>query len=330
MGVFLRKNTGPWEIPRFMFIDEDTEFEMKLDEAGELSIREPKSCVTLVQGVNSANLNTFLYLSSLAPLEEVRERVKELGQRLGTIFATFHDPEVVAKISTNRGVTELLTVLPSDSESISSIEDLQTYFEPHPRARELAGRRVHDLYSAEYRHAFTGSSNEHNIAIVKKYGTWTPVFTTWDGAQVNGRGVNGEFATLFARMTLHPPDVAGPRCKVDLLFASAFRDAYVARARLRYRRDNRCQVLRLMRSTFIEFGWSKVGAVYCFRKYRAGRLANGIDVDEEEAWLDATFQQGVWYIESAGDNVGEFLEESNWAQIKEKGQLIMSLFTEIE
>jgi hypothetical protein len=144
---------------------------------------------------------------------------------------------------------------------------------------------------------------------------WTPTLVDWEFGQLNGRGVDGDLAQFLAH--LHCEQLSHPRTSALHRAVSAlslrFCAGYASRAGLRLRRRVDDETLRLMRWAFITHGREMVNQA-C-ESYKGNER------------FDEIFKVGVWYLERAGDNVEEFLEEDNWKELeKEDGMMLQSLF----
>ncbi|KAI8675529.1 hypothetical protein NCS57_00454300 [Fusarium keratoplasticum] len=314
---YLRKEPY-WNSPRCLHHREGKESDLGLS-----SSDQEASVLILSDLGNLVNIFDFICQQSHRPWDEVRPKVEKLGYDLGRIFAAIHSPERVIRVQTSnpQAAAKLTHSLTRDIVRTAAIEPLRTRLASTPNANKLFARVEEGFRAQEGAHPWSlamGDFTQGSILMrdpSEAEEDWTPTLVDWEFGQLNGRGVDGDLAQFLAH--LHCELLSRPRTSALHRAVSAlslrFCAGYASRAGLRLRRRADDETLRLMRWAFITHGREMVNQA-C-ESYKGNER------------FDEIFKVGVWYLERAGDNVEEFLEEDNWKELeKEDGMMLQSLF----
>lgn len=307
-----------WNSPKCLHHREGKESDLGLS-----SSDQEASVLILSDLGNLVNIFDFLRQQSHRPWDEVHPKIEKLSYELGRIFAAIHSPERVIRVQTSnpQAAAKLTHSLTRGIVRTAAIEPLRTRLASTPNADKLFARVEEGFRAQEGAHPWSlamgdftqGSILMRDPSEVEE--DWTPTLVDWEFGQLNGRGVDGDLAQFLAH--LHCEQLSHPRTSALHRAVSAlslrFCAGYASRAGLRLRRRVDDETLRLMRWAFITHGREMVNQA-C-ESYKGNER------------FDEIFKVGVWYLERAGDNVEEFLEEDNWKELeKEDGMMLQSLF----
>lgn len=239
-----------------------------------------------------------------------------LGAIIGSILASFHTttlPEFIPEILDNNFTYEfILTTI---------VDPLKERLAHLPNGAALYRRIEEDFTNPNYDYPKVLSHGDMNSSSVLISQTVerprSPVIIDMEFAQLHGRGVNGDTAQLLANIhcELLAAEHAGKKTIAHTLsrFIQGVCDAYRGTSGLVLCQSPEDEGAQLMRSAFILHGREMIS-------YACNRC-------KDDVIAGKLIEEGVWYVERAGDDIEAFIEESNWERLgEEHAKVIQSLF----
>ncbi len=300
--------------------------------------------ITLSDFLLSSNQTRHLLVDAPEGLLPFCQR---LGSTLGNFFAELHSPRTLNIIGPER----ILRFHNPDQrefvlqEAIAPVEGiLQTYGIPDPA--ELCRRIKEDFLreSSEEEKAFVlGDLWPGGILLgEEEMEKQSPGVIDWEFAGW-GRGVNGDMAQLLANLHLllmASPARSALRTAIEGLIRS-LNESYRARAQsngstfvipstedLQSSGDiplpPSAPTARILRSAFLEHG-REIVSMAVLRDWQC--LCCRVQVKETCPLIKSMVERGAWYLQRAGTNSTEFVEERNWQLVcEEEGKTVQGLF----
>lgn len=250
-------------------------------------------------------------------------QITSLGTNMGTVMAMVHSEETYNIVMADEEKRKVLThKLTGDIVWQLAVEPIKERIAHVPNADKLYQSVVDEYKNPKYsyRHALSVGDFHPGSILMKAPESssdgnkidLTPTLLDWEFGGINGRGVNGDIAQFLSSFhceLIKAKDDAAVLEKLTL-FVRAFCDGYRERAKLLYKQDASDDNVHLMRSAFSLHGRELIN------------LAN----DEHDKNADMV-AKGIWYLERSGQTAEEFVDEANWAQLKDEDLLmIQSLF----
>ncbi|KAE8373778.1 kinase-like domain-containing protein [Aspergillus bertholletiae] len=308
-----------WRLPRFIRHDRGAESDLlitdKSDEASILLLEDLGKVVNLFERVE------IWAQSGTSP--KVKDVVSRIGNILGSSLATMHSRETAVAIESRPDVAEVLSQsLTDDVIWYLAMDLLPEYLANVPKGEIYYQRLVEDIKNPQYTYPAClvhGDFNFGNIMLPLSPDLdhdLHPAIIDWEFATSNGRGVNGDVSEFLS--ILHCRLISARRQQPalgDLLrqLCNSFCSAYCQRAGLECKMEKGDLNSQLYRSALLLNGRDMINHAH--------------DSCDEDKTFDEMIKVGLWYLERAGDNMDDFLRESNRAELlKEDEGLIRSLF----
>ncbi|KAK5999233.1 4-hydroxytryptamine kinase-like protein [Cladobotryum mycophilum] len=314
-----RKRLPPWHSPRCLRHDHGSESALKLT-----SSDQEASVILLNDLGHLVNVVEFLKACADRPGLVSEDQIANIGRTVGQLFATIHSQETADKIKTQPGIAKTLTHSLTKKLVLNvAVEPIRERLSRPPNAEQLYARVLKDYQDSEYnyRQCLVLGDFTHASILLQPPGLGsdlTPVLVDWEFAQINGRGVNGDMAQFLANIHLELLGATENTTLYQLLsrFMSELCAAYRDSANLVYKKESGDMNVQLMRSAFILHGREMLN--------QAHELHDNHPRFKNMACI------GAWYIERAGDNINDFLDNDNWEEVqKEDALVIQSMFKAI-
>lgn len=309
-----------WRVPKFIRHDEGSESDLLISQNSD------KASILLLEDLGEVgNLREWIELMAQpAVTQETRDVVSSIGKTLGTSLATMHSQQTAAAIESRPEISAVLSQsLTDDVVWYLAMEIFPTFLEGVPNAEKYYQRLVEDIKNPKYAYPtclMHGDFNFGNIMVPLSptpANELRPYVIDWEFATSKGRGVNGDISEFLS--ILHCRLISARR------HHSAVSD-----------------LLRLLCNRFCE-GYRQTAMLSCTMEagdlnsqlYRSALLLNGRDMinyaqdacNKDEAF-DEMMKVGLWYLERAGDDMDELLQDENRLElVNEDEGLIRSLFT---
>ncbi|KAB8071996.1 kinase-like domain-containing protein [Aspergillus leporis] len=320
-GLFSKAAASPdiWRLPRFIRHDRGAESDLlitdKSDEASILLLEDLGEVVNLFKRVE------IWAQSGTSP--KVKDVVSRIGDILGNSLATIHSRETAVAIESRPDIADVLSQsLTNDVVWYLAMDLLPEYLANVPKGETYYQRLVEDIKNPQYAYPAClvhGDFNFGNIMLPLTPNLdhdLRPAIIDWEFATSNGRGVNGDVSEFLS--ILHCRLISARQQQPalrDLLrqLCNSFCSAYCQRAGLECKMEKSDVNSQLYRSALLLNGRDMINYAH--------------DSCVEDETFDEMIKIGLWYLERAGDNMDDFLDESNRTVLpKEDEGLIRSLF----
>jgi hypothetical protein len=309
-----------WRVPKFIHHAEGSESHLSLTDKAE------EASILLLEDLGEVvNLRMRIELwAQGGPSTEITNTVSRIGNILGSSLATLHSQETALAIDAHSEAASALSRSSTDDVVwYLAMGMVPTYLADVPKRDVYYQRLVKDIKSPQYTYPLClvhGDFNFGNIMLPlgEDAKSPRPGIIDWEFAARNGRGVNGDVSEFLS--SLHCRLISARRQPEQSTLAGllrqlcqAFCNGYRQRAMLK------CTM--------------EAGDVSS-QLYRSALLLNGRDMinyaqdacAQDEAFGDM-MEVGLWYLERAGDDMAEFVMQSNCEELaREDEGLIRSLF----
>ncbi len=265
-------------------------------------------------------------------------RCADIARRIGILFAQLHSSESAEKIRFS-GFEAVLSLLErSTSKSVIYEAAVQPVLLRLQEQGGLDTATAHRLYARVEqdfeRKAYAGEPSlsmgdfHPGCILVSPLQDWPDDAASgvdvgvidWEFTKLNGRGISGDIPQLLASLHCQLLSLAegSPAYEATLCFARTVCTAYASQAQLAAKtvdRSARNPMMGICRSALILLGRETINQAID-RQWESG----GTSVKE-------MVQAGAWYIERAGEDVQDMLQEDNWNDLlRERFPFISLLF----
>ncbi|KAF5861540.1 hypothetical protein ETB97_012866 [Aspergillus alliaceus] len=308
-----------WRLPRVIRHDRGAESDLlitdKSEEASILLFEDLGEVVNLFDRVE------VWAQSGTSP--KVKELVSRIGNILGNCLATMHSRHTAVAIESRPDIAEVLSQSYTDDVVwYLAMDLLPEYLTNVPKGEIYYQRLVKDIKDPQYSYPAClvhGDFNFGNIMLPLAPDLdheLRPVIIDWEFATSKGRGVNGDVSEFLS--SLHCRLISARRQQPELgdllrRLCNSFCSGYSQRAGLDCKMEKGDLNSQLYRSALLLNGRDMINYAH--------------DSCAKDEAFDEMIEIGLWYLERAGDNMDDFLEESHRTELlKEDEGLIRSLF----
>lgn len=262
----------------------------------------------------------FLRTAATTPGIATDSQIAQIGLAVGQAFALTHSQETANTILKDAKTAEILThSMAKDVVWKAAIEPVRERVKNQPNGQKIYDRIVEEWQSPKYKYTTCLSLGDFTPGTIllqspESGSDLIPIIVDWEFAQINGHGVNGDMAQFFASICCEIIDArSNSALHAALLhFTTSLCDGYRTAAKLRFSRAVDDGNLQLLRSAFITAGREIINQAH--------------DVYGKSENFQDMVDRGVWYVEHAGADMEEFIDEKNWAEVeKEDGKVLQSL-----
>lgn len=311
------RDSRMWRLPKFIHHDQGTQSSLLLSNENE------EASIILMEDLGEvAHLFKRLQIwaeSGVSP--KTTNAVSRIGDILGYSLAKFHSQKASKAIHAHPEIAQVLSQkLTDDVVWYLSMELLPEYLEKVFNGDKYFQRLVKDVKSPEYTYPLClqhGDFNFGNIVLpLSEDDNMYPYVIDWEFGTGRGRGVNGDISEflslLHCRLIIARTEESGLGDLIRTLLQK-FCSAYRQEAGLKCTMSADDVNSQLYRSALLLTGRDIL--VYAF------------DACQDETTFKEMFNLSVWYFERAGDDMDEFLQESNRLELMNEDEgLIRSLF----
>ncbi|KAK0392520.1 hypothetical protein NLU13_2015 [Sarocladium strictum] len=315
--------THVWHVPKFFGRDEGSESRLCV------SSKTDEASIILMEDIKEAgNLREWIEFmaQSATHASAATECVSRVGHILGKCLAAMH----------SRRTADLIQTRPEDARALDrtdldpvtwylDMDIFPTFLSKEPKAEAYFDRLVEDYRGQKYTYPSCVAHGDFHFGNIILPLTQTPAEQTrpyiidWEFSTSRGRGVNGDAAQflgiLHCRLiSAARQNSASPLTRLLRLLCRKFCEAYRERAALQCSMTAADPNSQLYRSAMLFCGRDMIN------------YANDACAEDDEAFGEM-MAVGLWYLEHAGDDMGEFVGQANRRDLANEDEgFIRSLF----